>query len=202
MYVSKKSELIHLLPVGSQGDPKSTITIEGQVIQNSTSIKLRGIVIVNRLFFKTQAHTAAAKTHNILPRVQRLAFARGASILILHHVATTLLIPTLLWGSAVQLTGASHLVDNLNLNNLKIAILITNLPSWTRRDKLQATSSLPPLQAFLDSASREYGLQLMRSPDNCPNKTILRKCKSIENVTPHRVRDSESQGYDRDRGVK
>lgn len=65
-------------------------------------------------------------------------------MLALHHMATTLMISTLRWDSEVWWTDASHLIDSLNPTYLKIARLITDLPSWTRSDKLLAASTLLP----------------------------------------------------------
>lgn len=75
-----------------------------------------------------------------------------------HHLATTLLIPTLLWGSEVWWTGARHILDNLRPTYYSIARLVTNLPHWTRSDRLLAGAGMPPLKRLLNHISRKYGL--------------------------------------------
>lgn len=90
-------------------------------------------------------------------------------------MVTTLLIPTLLWGSEIWWTGAQHIIVNLNPTYLHLARLITHLPKRTRADRLLAASSLPPLKSILDAYSRNYGLHLLCAQDYYSNKATLIK---------------------------
>lgn len=147
-YGERKSQLIIRLPTTSQF--KTTISVIHTVaaeVQAIKTIKLPGITINQKLTFREHRGKATAKTRNAIPHIQQLLFAKGPSMTTHHHMVTTLLTPTQLWGSEIWWTRAQHILDNLNPTYLKFACLITNLPKWTRTDKLLPASILPPLKA-------------------------------------------------------
>lgn len=137
-YATAKLDLIHLLPTVSHKTPPTTTMLIGTtVVPHSQTIRLLGLTIDQKLSFREHAAGAIARTQSAIPLIQRMGFSRGASILTLHHMAKTILIPTVLWGSEIWWTGARHIIDNFNP---------TYLPTWTRTDKLLAASSLPHLE--------------------------------------------------------
>lgn len=132
--------------------------------------------------------TAITKTLHLLPCLQRMAFSRGASMLFLHHLATSRLSPTLTWGSEVWWTGAQHILDNLGPTYNRFARLITALPSFTRTDKLLCAASIPPLNLLLDLKSQLFGIRLLLSPDSHPNKISLQSATPLKVVGIGRIR--------------
>lgn len=175
-YSPAKAELIHLHPTSSNRLPtqRTSLRLGAHVITNSTSIQLLWITIDQKLTFREQISISVSKVRSLLLYIQRMAFTRGASMTSLHHLATTLLIPTILWGSEVSWTGARHIVDNITTTNHRIARLITNLPLWTRRARLIASAGLPPLNLLLNHTFRKYAIRLLSTDNDPPNQIALR----------------------------
>lgn len=92
----------------------------------------------------------------------------------LHHLTTTLLIPTLTCIFKVWWTGASHIVDNMNPTYNWFARHITGLLTHTRSDKLLSVAGLQRLTLRLNSKIRRYGIGFLLSPNDHPNEAIFR----------------------------
>lgn len=137
------------------------------------TVRLLEVTIDAQLTFRENTSLNKTKVLSMLPTLYRLAFSRGASLRMMHHLATTLAIPTLLWGSETWWTGARHILDNLNPTYNKLARLVAYLPRWTRIDLLLCGASLPPLDLLLDHKSRKYALRILCGPDSHPNKRLL-----------------------------
>lgn len=160
-------ELIHLHPNTSSRLPESPseITLGDTIVTSKDTIRLLGITIRYRFTFRQQPASAITKSQNLLPFLQRMAFSRGASM-------STLLSPTLTWGSDVWRTGAQHIIDKVNPTYHRFKRLITGLPSYKRSDKLLSAAGIPPHQPLLDIKSRNYAIRLLPAPNDHPTKTI------------------------------
>lgn len=111
-------------------------------------------------------------------------------MLTMHHLTTTLLIPTLLWASEIWWTGARHTIDNFNPTYRRFTSLITNLPSWTRTDRLHYCAGLPLLGILLDHTARKFSLRLVRADNLLSVKKTYRNQKpTLAGVGHGRIRD-------------
>jgi ribonuclease HI len=161
-----KSELIHCLPKTSRDKTKDlskhhTLTINGNDIPPSRSLKYLGIHIDESLTFLPHAQIAATKGRSSLGTLSHLRNGnKGISANTSHHLAMAYILPKMLWASPAWWTGSTSVLYTLSLSYHSIARWITGLPANTRTNKLLTCANLPPLAAYLDYLSGMFAVRL------------------------------------------
>jgi len=79
---------------------------------------------------------------------------------IAHHLAMTVILPTMLWVSPAWWTGTPMIMATLNTTYNSITQWITGLPLNTRTSNLITLTQLPPLETYLDYLLLRYAIRL------------------------------------------
>lgn len=111
-----------------------------------------------------------------------MAISCNASMQSLHYLVTTVLIPTLTWSSEIWWFGAHQITDFLNPTYLRCGRLISGFPTHPRTFKLLCAAGISPRNLLLDRKSRDYGIRLLLSQNDQPNKRTLKETKPGKEV--------------------
>lgn len=144
----QEAGLIHLLRTNSRLPKDHThITMGPSTISNKDTIQLLGITIDQKMSFRQQSVLGISKSQNLLPFMQCMAFSRGVCIKTHDQIVTTLLIPTLIWGSEMWWTSIPHILDYLKLTYHRFTNLIPSLSEIPRTTKSSLHRRYPSVRS-------------------------------------------------------
>ena len=107
--------------------------------------------------------------------------SHGIPTHIAHHLAMTVILPTMFWASPAWWTGTPMITAALNTTYNAIARWITGLPLNTRTSNLITLTQLPPLEAYLDYLSLWYAIRL----HFLPSHHTLGPPRAAQNMPPN-----------------
>ena len=171
-FAPPKTKLLYCLPLTSKDKIKSLtshppLRIRNNTIMATRHIKYLGVFIDESLSFLHHATMAVAKGNKTLGS---LGFLRhqsyGIPAHIAHHLAMTVILPTMFWASPAWWTGTPMVTATLSTTYNSIARWITGLPLNTRISNLLTLTQLPPLEAYLDYLSLQYAIRLHFLPSH------------------------------------
>jgi len=122
--------------------------------------------------------------------------SRGIPAHIAHHLAMTVILPTMFWTSPAWWTGTPMVTAILNATYNTITRCITGLPLNTRISNLLTLAQLPALEAYLNYLSLRYTIRLhflpfhhalgppQATPNTSPSLTGLHR---LYNLSKHLV---------------
>lgn len=125
------------------------------------SIKAWGVRIDHHLNFKANAEAASPVTQKLSKLLWRITTEKVTSPAVPHHLATSIPITAMMWGSEIWWTGAAHILFQLNPAYNTIVRIITGLPKWTPIKFLLAEAYLLPLDLLLTQAAQSYAVRIL-----------------------------------------
>jgi len=171
-FAPPKTELLYCLPLTSRDKNKSLASHPPLRIGNNTitpirQIKYLSVFIDESLSFLHHATMATAKGNKTLGS---LCFPRhqscGIPTHIAHHLAMTVILPTMFWALPICWTGTPMIAATLNATYNSIARWNTGLPLNTRISNLITLAQLPPLEAYLNYLPLQYAIRLHFHPSH------------------------------------
>lgn len=99
-----KSEFLHIFKPKQPNKDDYPIIVYDEEIKPAKSIKSIGIIIDKHLNFRQHANRNSARNRRGCGWLSTIARRKGTSPSTIHHIATTITIPTFLYGSEIWCT--------------------------------------------------------------------------------------------------
>lgn len=151
-----KPDLLHLTPLTSNRPLTHAlppILLGPHPVLHSPAIKILRVWVDQQLSFSKHIYSAPAKLLQSAGRLKAITGAKDLSPGAIYHVASTTVIPAMLWGSSTWWNGTRAILNQLTPAYHSLAWAVCQAKSFNSKIALLRDSGFLPLDLLLDQAS-------------------------------------------------